>query len=238
MPSSPISFGICVYPIQALDVIGFIDVLTNLTTIDVAKYGYRVPGIDLQTLLDASLDIVFHWASRSMDPVECTGRTTLQPTCTYADCPKLDYLLIGGPDPDRAIGDSVEVVSLRGFVTQQEPKLKKIFTTCTGALTLASTGLLDGHGATVNHFFIPWAKTNFPLVKWISDKNWVEGDKFWTASGALAGMDMAGEWVRQVTETPELLYLTTMVLDWRPRDVNGKSVDHYDGNSNLIRGPC
>ena len=34
-----------------------------------------------------------------MDPVLMTSNISLVPTTTVDDCPPLDYLLIGGPDP-------------------------------------------------------------------------------------------------------------------------------------------
>ena len=71
---------------------------------------------------------------------------------------------------------------------------KLIFTTCTGASALATTGVLDGKNATVNHVEFNYVKRTFPKVKWSKEKQWVVDDNIWTAGGAVAGMDMLAHW--------------------------------------------
>ncbi|ELR02049.1 hypothetical protein GMDG_05211 [Pseudogymnoascus destructans 20631-21] len=59
-------------------------------------------------------------------------------------------------------------------------------------------------------------------VNW-SSQQWAVDGKFWTAGGAIAGMDMFENWVTEKCgqDVPETGYLA---LDFEPRDVNGKPV--------------
>jgi transcriptional regulator GlxA family with amidase domain len=44
---------------------------------------------------------------------------------------------------------------------------------------------------TVNKEVIDIVEKRFPEVKWVRDERWVVDGKFWTAGGAVVGMDMA-----------------------------------------------
>ena len=52
----------------------------------------------------------------------------------------------------------------RDLIRQHINAGKSVFTTCTGSTVLASTGLLDGKKATINHAGYKWAKENYPAV--------------------------------------------------------------------------
>lgn len=169
------------------------------------------------------------------------------PTTTITDCPKLDYLLIGGPAPSY-FKDLPE--DMKKFIVDRSKEVKAIFTTCTGGMVLAATGLLDGLPATSNHFCIPkYGEGWYPDVKWNSEKHWVvvkPGDEqengkranceYWTAAGAGAGMDMIAEWIRQEFENGEaLLGFSTCLLEWRPSDVDGKPLPYFNGRGEMMK---
>lgn len=73
------------------------------------------------------------------------------------------------------------------FIKKHVKDGKVLFTTCTGALAIASTGVLDGKRATVNHDLLEMAKVIVPAVNW-EKKQWVVDGNLWTAGGACAGM--------------------------------------------------
>ncbi len=233
MPSQPISFGILLYPVQALDIVGPMDILTNVTPDNVEQYGPLLPNADLSAMLRNALDLSFHYPAASLSPVTLTGNFTATPTCTYDECPKFDYLLIGGPDPKDTIEPGRLPPGLQEFIRAKAPECKTIFTTCSGALTLASTGLLDGLTATVNHALLSVASEAFPGVHWVQEKNWVEGEKYWTASGAVAGMDMMLHWLRTEGGV-DLVDLTTMLLDFQPRDLDSKPIPYVNGSGKRV----
>lgn len=65
-------------------------------------------------------------------------------------------------------------------------RTKNILTTCTGAMWLASSGVLDGKKATTNRMFLGMVAKMYPNVEW-QDQRWVVDGKIWTSGGAFAG---------------------------------------------------
>lgn len=153
-----------------------------------------------------------------MDPVLMTSNISLVPTTTVDDCPPLDYLLIGGPDPMTFKLDE----KFADFIRKHVAAGKGIFTTCTGGMAISSSGVLDGRKATTNHQALEMAKQMRPQVNWVKEQ-WVEDGQFWTAGGACAGMDMFSHWVAK-HYAPEIAAIGLMGLDFEPRDIEGKRV--------------
>ena len=154
-----------------------------------------------------------------LDPVELTAGYKVVPTTTCDTCPPLDYLLVGGPDPFKFKLSSRFADFLRAHVAAD----KVLFTTCTGAMAVAASGILDGKNATVNHSAITFAKQGFPNVKWDAEKQWVVDGNIWTAAGAYAGADMMAHWVME-NYAQEVALLGFEGLDFQPRDVNRKQL--------------
>lgn len=228
MAPREISFGFLLIPLQALDMVGPMDVLFNIRYEIIASFVSK----DLAEQLSAP-NFTLHHIGPTMEPVLTTGNLHIQPTTTLKDCPKLDYLLIGGPMPDYAHNVPQD---MKDFMLERSKEVKTIFTTCTGGLVLSSTGLLDNLEATTNHTLIsPHGEQIAPKVKWNNQKHWIISDngKFWTAAGAIAGMDMIAEWVRQEF-SQDLLNISTMGLEWQPRDVNGKPVTYMNGRMEIV----
>ncbi|CRG92799.1 hypothetical protein PISL3812_09866 [Talaromyces islandicus] len=154
---APIRFGILVYPYQALDVIGPLDVLSgsnasilkayedwDLIPKDVHKRG---PELEYYHIHDSNTGIAP--VKLELENISAVGNTTC------ADCPPLDYLLLGGPMPDYKLPEEM-ITFIKDRVASGE--IKTVFTTCTGSMVLAQTGLLDGKRAAVNHSAYPMAK--------------------------------------------------------------------------------
>lgn len=108
------------------------------------------------------------------------------------------------------------------FVKKHVEDGKVLFTTCTGALAVASTGVLDGKRATVNHDVLEAAKMAVPAVKW-ERKQWVVDGNLWTAGGACAGMDMMANWVME-NYGMDIARIGFQLLDFEPRDIERKRV--------------
>jgi transcriptional regulator GlxA family with amidase domain len=166
-----------------------------------------------------AVDIQFHPISTSLSPVALgTCNYTVLPTTTISTCPPLDYLLIGGPDMT-TFQLSPEYAE---FVKNHVKAGKGIFCTCTGAMAIASTGVLDGKRATTNHNALEMAREFRPDVKW-EKKQWVVDGNIWTAGGACAGMDMMAHWVVE-NYGVEVAKHGFKGLDYVPRDVEGKQL--------------
>ncbi|RHZ64297.1 uncharacterized protein CDV56_108475 [Aspergillus thermomutatus] len=211
---SPIRFGILMVPYQTLDVAGPVDILSSCSQpyLQVMEKGGAVP----KGTSGAGLEIEFHYVSTDMKPVQHTGNLQSLPTTTCNACPPLDYLLIGGPAPDYQLPET-----FASLIRVRAQEVKAIFTTCTGALLLAQTGLLDGKNATVNHVLLPYARMQYPSVHWSDSQQWVIDGRFWTASGACAGMDMFAHWVTENCH-PDVVRGGFASLDFAPRDIYGK----------------
>lgn len=211
----PIHFGALVYEWQAIDVLGPFDLL-NSSSKWVLEYVKKHGGINQKTI-DQAPEFVFHYIGETLDPVRLlTSSVTIAPTTTIEECPKLDYLLIGGPAPE----DFKLPPKYVEYIKKHDSAGKTIFTTCTGAAVLASTGVLDGRHATVNNVEYNWVAAEYPKVKWSRDKKWVVDGNIWTGSGAVAGMDMFAHWIL-VNFGRDVLVGGALGLDYEPRDVDG-----------------
>ena len=116
-----------------------------------------------------------------------TPAMKVQPTHTYSTAPTdLDILVIGGPNPGTVPDASLE------YLREAVKKTKTILTTCTGAMWLAKSGVLNGKKATTNRLGLEGAKMMWPDVEWV-DQRWVvedghfDGAVIWTAGGAGCG---------------------------------------------------
>lgn len=226
-----ISFGFLLLPLQALDMVGPMDILENILQDSFDSYH----GAEEGRLLKAPT-ISFHHISSTLDPVKTTGNLYITPTTTISDCPPLDFLLVGGTSPDYARNLPKDISN---FIKAQAKIVKAMFMTCTGGLVVGATGVLDGLDATTNHVFIDIAEQMAPKVNWTKKLHWViaerDGVKFWSAGGAVAGMDMTAQWVREEFEHgQELLDYSTMTLEYQPRDVHGKVMSYLNGRKEQI----
>jgi transcriptional regulator GlxA family with amidase domain len=214
---APIQFGVLLIPFQLMDVAGPLDVLSSSSI----PYLKRAESLGVPASLAAKgIDIEFHHIGETMDPVTHTAGFKSTPTTTCATCPTLDYLLIGGPEPEYIQNISPVMAA---FMRERANQVKTVFTTCTGGMVAAAVGLLDGLNATTNHGAVPLAQQFFPNVKWTRERQWVVDGKFWTAGGACAGMDMFAHWVIE-NYGKDVAEAGFTALDYEPRDVIGKQV--------------
>lgn len=181
---APIQFGVLMIEYQALDAVGPLDILSSISKTLISPYeAIGLPGT--ADLSEEALDITFHHINTTLDPVQLTAGIKILPTTTCDTCPPLDILLIGGPDPFTFKLNE----RFAEFIKAHVAAGKTVFTTCTGAWAIASTGVLDGKNATTNHGAVDLAIQQYPNVKWTKEKQWVVDGNFWTAGGACAGMD-------------------------------------------------
>ncbi|KAI0197970.1 class I glutamine amidotransferase-like protein [Astrocystis sublimbata] len=213
--SRPITFGSLLYDYQAIDVIGATDLL-NSSGKQILKALRTYGPIDESTISRAP-ELVFHHIGLTREPVTLlTSNLTIVPTATVDDCPELDVLLLGGPNPEHFQLDPTYAEFIRRHVASG----KLVFTTCTGAYVAAQAGVLDGKNATINHMEIEWVKKRFPQVKWTMEKQWMVDGNIWTGSGAVAGMDMVAHWI-QMNFGHDVLTAGALGLDYEPRDIDG-----------------
>lgn len=136
---APIQFGILQFPYQLTDVTGPLDVLSS------SSRGYLeafqpVAGFSKE-LAERGIDIEFHYVGEDLDkPITSSAGCKILSTTTFDTCPKLDYILVGGPDPNFFM--NVPEAHAK-FLRERLDEVKTVFTTCTGGCVLATIGLVS-----------------------------------------------------------------------------------------------
>ncbi|EXL64695.1 hypothetical protein FOPG_19050 [Fusarium oxysporum f. sp. conglutinans race 2 54008] len=134
-----------------------------------------------------------------------TTSETMQPTYDFETAPQLDVLIIPGgkgvfdPEPANVGKPNPAVVDpIVKFIMAQYPKLKYLFTVCTGSGIASQSGLLDGKKATA--FKGAWKVIPLwrPQVQWIPKARWVVDGNVWTSSGVCSGTDLMFGFVKQI----------------------------------------
>ena len=226
-----IHIGCPVYDYQAIDVIGPTDLL-NSASKEFAELAKTIGAVDDETVARAP-NFVFHHIGVTREPVTLyTSKLTITPTTTVDECPELDILLLGGPDPV-----TFELhPKYADLVRRHVAAGKLLFTNCTGGAVAASTGILDGREATLNHAGLEFARQRYPKVRWTGEKKWVIDGNIWPAAGAVAGMDMVSYYLRENFGN-KLFTFAASNLDYEPRDVHGQFTilpKRFDANGKQI----
>ncbi len=188
-PASPrkLRIGVLLEAVQFSDIIG-IDILGNLSK----SYMSLVESIGEEWAAFAphAIDMEYFFVATTLDPTEITPGLRIVPTVTYDECPRdLDMVLVGGPVPTH------RPESADRFIKEAWAQTRVWFTTCTGSMWLASSGVVDGLRCTTNRGMLEIARGMHPTVEWV-DQRWVVEEKpfegegkgeLWTAGGAGAG---------------------------------------------------
>lgn len=93
----------------------------------------------------------------------------------------------GGMGTRELVNNAVFLKALKNAVEIS----KYCLSICTGSALLAKAGVLNGKKATSNKKALDWVMTTSSAVLWQKKARWVVDDKFYTASGVSAGIDMA-----------------------------------------------
>ncbi|KAF1842431.1 class I glutamine amidotransferase-like protein [Cucurbitaria berberidis CBS 394.84] len=192
--TKPLRVGVLYEETQMSDLVG-LDLLGNLTPKTLNMIAEMEPA--LAPLKQYAIPIEFLYISSSLELAWTTPEMFVKPTHTYETAPRdLDILLLGGPNPAAVKDESLT------FLREASKSTKVILTTCTGAMWLARSGVLDGKKATTNRMMLNVARKMLPQVEWM-DQRWVvdeghfEGAQLWTAGGAGCGIDMFMEYTYQ-----------------------------------------
>ncbi|MGH7819942.1 MAG: DJ-1/PfpI family protein [Candidatus Binatia bacterium] len=106
----------------------------------------------------------------------------------FADCPRLDLILVPG-----GFGTIAELdnPAMLGFLRSRSAAAEITMSVCSGSAILAKAGILDRRRATSNKQFFDFARAQSDAVDWVQEARWVEDGPFATSSGVSAGIDMA-----------------------------------------------
>jgi cyclohexyl-isocyanide hydratase len=126
-----------------------------------------------------------HLVAATLDPVPTDCGFAVVPTTAFADCPKLDLVLVPGGS-GRYIAQAVADDALLDFLAKAAGEARYVTSVCTGALILGAAGLLKGRRATTH-----WAyHDELARVGAIPvEARVVRDGNLFTAGGVTAGVD-------------------------------------------------
>ena len=87
---------------------------------------------------------------------------------------------------------------------------------CTGAFVLARTGLLDGREATTHHLFYDQFANEFPKVKLVRNRRFIDNGGIMSAGGLTSGIDGALHVVERYYGRAAALQ-TAAYMEFQPR---------------------
>jgi transcriptional regulator GlxA family with amidase domain len=156
--------------VQALDLVGPMEVFTGASTIAAGAYEVQV-------------------AAPGRGGPETSSGLMLLPAGGLADRHAgIDTLLVcGGPGTGAAERDE----QLIGWLRDAAGRSRRVASVCTGALLLARAGLLDGRRATTHWASCHELAERYPQVTVERDAIFVRDGRVWTSAGVTAGMDLA-----------------------------------------------
>lgn len=108
-----------------------------------------------------------------------------------------DYGIDAAPAPDVLVLGAQGMQSAESYerklewIRRIEPAAQVVMAVCTGALTLAGTGLLDGLSATTHPIAYDRFTAEYPQVTLVRDARFIDHGKVVTTGGETAGIDGA-----------------------------------------------
>jgi putative intracellular protease/amidase len=121
------------------------------------------------------------------DPLHTVAGMTVVPKFSFADAPLPDVLVVPGGGVKAASDDAATL----GWVKGATARAQHTMSVCNGAFILAHAGLLDGLQATTTAHNLERLRTQFPKVRVVDDRRWVDNGKVITTGGLTAGIDGA-----------------------------------------------
>lgn len=149
--------------------------------------------------------------AKTLDPVTATSGMKIVPNYTFETAPHAHVVVVGAQK-----GSPEGLAWLRDV----SPKADVAMSVCTGAFQMGRAGLLDGLYATTHHLFYDKFAAEFPKVKVIRGKRFVENEQISSAGGLTSGMDLAlrvFERYYGAAQTQQLAYYLEYQRTQRPR---------------------
>lgn len=144
------------------------------------------------------------------DPITTRGGLVVRPSCSIANHPPLDVVIVPGGVMDRELA-SDDVI---GWIARCADSCEVVASVCTGAFVLGRAGLLDGRTVTTHWEDIADLRAAVPLANVVENVKWVDEGDVVTAAGISAGIDMCLHLVERF-EGLEFAQATARQMDYR-----------------------
>ncbi|MEO1069759.1 MAG: DJ-1/PfpI family protein [Cyanobacteria bacterium J06638_6] len=185
--SQTYTIGLVFYPgMTALDMVGPQQVFSAL------------PGIKLHRI----------W--KTLDPIACDDGMVVLPDTSFANCPSLDVICIGGGLEQPAIVDDPEILD---FLKKQGRTAKFITSVCGGSEFLAKADLLQGYRAATHWGMREQLMAN-PGVEVGTERVVVDRNRI-TGGGVTAGIDF-GLTIVSILYGEETAKIVQLLMEYDP----------------------
>ena len=121
-------------------------------------------------------------------PVAMSSGLQLVSERSYKEVESTDTLIVSGGLGYAATARDPEIIN---WLRQMESRADRIVSVCTGALILASAGLLDGRAATTHWDYCDELRRKYPGITVRPDDIFVRQGKIYTSAGVTSGMDLS-----------------------------------------------
>src|SRR5262245_37338337 len=121
-------------------------------------------------------------------PVLTRGGLSVNPHHRLTDCPRPDLLLVPGGQGTRK---EMHNQALIDWIRQAAAGAELVLSGCTGALLLATAGLLDGLAATTHHGAVELLRQTAPNTAVDPGRRFVDNGRVVCSAGIAAGIDMS-----------------------------------------------
>ena len=151
--------------------------------------------------------------AESRAPVTTAMGMTLVPKYSFTDAPAPDVLVV----PGGGVRTARDSAATRQWVAETSARAPRTMSVCNGAFILASAGVLDGLTATTTASLIDRLRNEFPKIRVVNDRRFVDNGRIITTAGLSAGIDGALHVVEKILGrgAAEATALSTE-YDWRP----------------------
>jgi transcriptional regulator GlxA family with amidase domain len=132
--------------------------------------------------------------SEAPSPITCAKGLSINPHVAFADCPKLDYLLVpGGQGTRQEVNNQVLV----DFVASQASHCNAVLSVCTGSFILHAAGLLSGKKVTTHWESLERLRALGDVQ--VVEERFVRDGNVWSAAGISAGIDLMLAFIASVS---------------------------------------
>jgi transcriptional regulator GlxA family with amidase domain len=145
------------------------------------------PGADSRRTEDSAPFQVFT-VGRSIAPVTATGGLTVTPRYSFANVPRIDFLVVPGGFGTRALLKDDKTID---WIRRTAVNVRQLTSVCTGSLLLAQAGLLRGRRATTHWGALDLLAGIDAGVQVDRERRVVDDGGVITSAGVASGIDMA-----------------------------------------------